>query len=71
MNARFSKEFWRIPLQSEGLGNTSYLAGRALADTLLAAITEFSARYAEQNNRDYQAYQAEILAGRLDVSRGD
>jgi uncharacterized protein (DUF2252 family) len=31
------------------------------------AITEFSARYAEQNDRDYDAYMSEIRSGRFEL----
>lgn len=32
------------------------------------AITEFSARYADQNDQDYQAYMTEIRSRRLEVN---
>ena len=34
------------------------------------SITDFSERYADQNERDYQAFTDAIRAGRLEASRG-
>jgi uncharacterized protein (DUF2252 family) len=49
----------------DSIGISSYLgAGKKFEK----AITEFSARYADQNERDYQAYMSEIRSGRLEVS---
>jgi hypothetical protein len=39
-------------------------------DTFEKAVTDFSVRYADQNEQDYQAFIAAIDSGRLPVQRG-
>ena len=45
----------------------AYLGKR---DTFDRSITDFSERYADQNERDYQAFAAAIHSGRLEVLEG-
>jgi uncharacterized protein (DUF2252 family) len=45
----------------------SYLGKKDRFDT---AITDFSARYADQNERDYEAFCAAIASGRLEAQEG-
>ena len=39
-------------------------------DTFDRSITDFSERYAEQNERDYQALSEAVASGRITVERG-
>ena len=45
----------------------SYLGKKDRFDT---SITDFSERYADQNERDYDAFRAAIAAGRLEAHEG-
>ena len=40
------------------------------SDKFDQSITDFSARYADQNERDYQAFTAAIRSGRLQAVQG-
>jgi hypothetical protein len=40
------------------------------ADTFDRAIADFSARYADQNERDYEAFTAAVSSGRLIARTG-
>jgi hypothetical protein len=40
------------------------------SDAFDRAITDFSARYADQNELDYQSFVEEIHAGRLEATEG-
>ncbi len=45
----------------------AYLGKRGAFD---AAIVDFSARYADQNDKDYQAFAAAVNSGRLEAIEG-
>jgi hypothetical protein len=45
----------------------SYLGGR---DTFDKAIATFSARYADQNEADYEAFAGAVKSGRLEAVSG-
>ena len=46
---------------------SSYLGG---SDTFDKAITDFAKRYADQNDRDYQAFVDAVRSGRLSAVEG-
>jgi len=40
------------------------------AETFDRSITDFSERYADQNERDYQEFEAAVHSGRLEALEG-
>ena len=46
---------------------SSYLGKK---DRFEQSITDFSERYADQNERDYEAFRAAIRSGRLEAHEG-
>lgn len=60
---------WNLARAHARSGDSIAISGYLDAGNIFdKAIAEFSARYADQNDRDYEAYTTEIQNGRLDVS---
>ncbi|MDF1744354.1 MAG: DUF2252 domain-containing protein [Gimesia sp.] len=63
---------WNLARSHARTGDAIAISGYLGSGTKFEkAITEFSARYADQNDRDYEAFMTEIHDGRLEVSIDD
>ena len=56
-----------MPASGDPIAISAYLGK---SDKFDQAITDFSERYADQNERDYEAFLAAIKSGRLPVVEG-